>query len=177
MQPNQVPPRLRFFFTRVFPLTFILVGALTFFFGARGLYRAWESTSWPAVDATIRNSVVEYKSDKDGGGTYHAEVYFDFFVGGQAYAGNKVAFGDYGSSSPSHAQKIVNRYPKGASVKVYCRARDPDLCVLEPGVKGQAWLAPCFGLVFLAAGILMAVLLPRMMKPAPGAVRDNLYLT
>jgi hypothetical protein len=164
-QTNRMSPRMRFFFSRVFPVPFILVGALTFFTGVRELYRAWESTSWPVVDATIRNSAVDYTSGKDnGGGTYHAEVHYDFVVGGQAYAGNKIAFGDYGTSDPSYAKRIVNRYPKGASVKIYCQARDPDQCVLEPGVKGQTWFLPCFALVFLATGIMMAVFLPRLMK-------------
>ena len=36
-QTNQMSPRMRFFFSRVFPLLFILVGALTFYFGVRGL--------------------------------------------------------------------------------------------------------------------------------------------
>jgi hypothetical protein len=161
-QADRMSPRTRFFFTRVFPAPFIVIGAVTFFFGVRGLHRAWESAEWPVADGMIKNSAVEYKSSDDGGGTYFAEVFYQFAVDGKTHSGNKVAFGDYGSNKPSHAQKIVNRYPIGLRLQVHYRPSDPDVCVLEPGVKGQTWFLPGFGLIFFAAGVLMAVFMKRL---------------
>ena len=163
-QTNQMSPGMRFFFSRVFPLPFMLIGALTLYFGVRGIYRANESTMWPVADGTIQNSAVEYHSSSEGGGTYHAEVLYQFTVDGQTRSGNKVAFGDYGSSNPSHAQSIVNRYPRGGKVKVHYLTGDPDTCILEPGLHGQAWFLPGCGLIFFVVGSLMAVFLPRLMK-------------
>jgi hypothetical protein len=155
---------MRFFFLRVFPLPFILVGALTLYFGGRSVYRARDSAAWPLTDGRIQNSAVEYRRGDKGGGTYHAEILYTFTVDGQTHSGNHVAFGDYGSSNPSHAQSIVNRYPKDSVVPVRYLPSDPDLCVLEPGLKGQTWFLPGFGLVFLVSGILMAVFLPKLIK-------------
>lgn len=161
---KQMSSGMRFFFSRIFPLPFVIIGVLTLYFGGRGLRRAKESVAWPVAEGRIQNSSVEYHKDNDGDGAYHAEIQYAFAVDGQTHSGNKVAFGDYGSSSPSHAQNIVNRYTEGKIVSVRYLSSDPDVCVLEPGLKGQAWFLPCFGLVFFMAGMLMAVFLPRMMK-------------
>ena len=149
--------------TQSAPSHFYIVGALTLYFGMRGVHRARESTMWPVADGAIQNATVEYQSSNKGGGTYHAQVFYQFTAEGQTHSGNKVVFGDYGSSNPSHAQNIVNRYPKGMAVKVHYRTGDPDTCVLEPGLHGQAWFLPGFGLIFFVTGSVMAVFLPRLM--------------
>lgn len=169
---RQMSSGMRFFFSRLFPLPFLLAGVFTLYFGVRGLYQANESTTWPVADGTVQSSTVAYHSGGKGGGTYHAEVRYQFVVNGQTRSGHKVAFGDYGSSSPSHAQNIVNRYPEGQAVKVHYRAGDPDTCILEPGLHGQAWLLPGFGFIFFVAGSLMAVFLPRLMRPSERAAEQ-----
>jgi hypothetical protein len=161
---HRISPGMRFFVTRVFPWPFIIVGALVACFGARSVYRAKESMTWPSAEGNIRSSSVAYHSGDDGGGTYHAEILYTFTVDGQTHSGNKVAFGDYGSSNPSHAQTIVNRYPKGTIVQVRYSPDDPDVCVLEPGLKAQAWAIPAFGLGFFTTGMLMAIFLPKLMS-------------
>jgi len=161
---NQMSSGMRLFFARIFPLPFLLVGLLTLYFGVKGIYQARESTTWPVTDGTVQNSTMEFHSSSKGGGTYHAEVLYQFTVDGQTHSGNRVAFGDFGSSSPSHAQNIVNRYSKGKSVRVHYRMGDPDTCILEPGLHWQALFLPGFGLIFFVAGALMAIYLPNTMK-------------
>lgn len=160
-------PRMKFLFARIFPLPFIIVGLAILLFGIKSIVDAQESENWPASEGTIQNSAVEYHSDSDGPGTYHAEVFYQFSVNGQMRSGKTVAFGDYGSSDPSHAQEIVNRYPKGAPVKVYYKSDDPGVCVLEPGMKTQAWFMPGFGAIFFVVGSLMFVFLPKLMRTIP----------
>ena len=155
---------MSFFFARIFPLPFILVGGLTLYSGTRSLFRAKESLSWPVANGRVQRASVEYHRGDKGGGTYHAEILYSFTVNDQTHSGNKVAFGDYGSSDPSHAQNIVNRYFKDKAVSVRYLTTDPDVCVLEPGIRGQAWFLPGFGLVFLVAGTFMAVILPKVMR-------------
>jgi hypothetical protein len=155
---------MNLFFSRIFPWPFILIGAVTVYFGFRSLQRAQASATWPTVQGLVKNSSVEYHSDDKGGGTYHAEVWYTFTVNGTTFSGNRVAFGDYGSSNPSHAQSIVNRYPKGKLVAVYHNPEKPEVCVLESGVQGQVWFLPGIGFVFLVAGSSMAVFLPRAMR-------------
>ena len=114
------------------------------------------------AEGRIQNSSVEYHRS-DNSGTYHAEVFYTFTVDGQARSGNTVAFGDYGSSNPSHAQGIVNRYPKDKVVSVRYLSTAPDVCVLEPGFHAQALFLPGVGAIFLIVGTLLAVFLPRVM--------------
>jgi hypothetical protein len=165
---KQMSPGMRVFFSRIFPLPFIVVGALTLYFGGRGVHRAKESLAWPVAEGQILNSSVEYHRGSNrgskGGGTYSAEIRYTFTVDGQVHSGNKVAVGDYGSSNSSHAQKIINRYPRDKMVSVRYLPSDPDVCVLEPGVQAQAWFLPGFGMFFVLVGMLMAVFLPRAMK-------------
>jgi len=165
---KQMPPAVRFFFSRIFPLIFIVVGASVAFFGIRGLIRAKASMKWPTTQGKVVASSVEshHSSNSNGGSstTYHAEILYEFAVGDTTFNGNRVAYGDYGSSSPSHARRIVNRYPEGKSVTVHYMPGNPEECLLEPGMKMQSWFLPAFGLIFLTVGSLMAVFLPRLMR-------------
>jgi hypothetical protein len=154
-------PAKHFFFARIFPLIFIVVGAGVLFFGTRSLFRAKESVSWPVAEGRIQSSGVEYVDCKHGGkGSFIAQIQYSFTVNGEPHSGNKVAFGDYGASE-SHAQSIVNRYPKGMRVTVRFLATDPNVCVLEPGIQGQAWLLPGAGLFFTVSGLFLAVQMPK----------------
>ncbi len=176
---RNMSPRSRFFFTRIFPLIFLLAGGGALVFGVRGLLRARASAGWPHVEGEVVSSSVETHrgSGRNSSTTYHAEVHYTYEVNGRTYDGNRVAYGDYGSSSPSHARRIVNRYPAGTEVTVHYRPDDPEQCVLEPGMKLQAWFVPGLGLVFFGVGAAMAVFLPRLARkktaPAEGAATDE----
>lgn len=154
---------MEFFFGRVFPLIFLLFGAGALFLGVRDLDRAGASADWPAVRGTVESSRVESSTDDDGT-TYGAEVLVRYEVAGAEYLSNRVRFGEFSSSDPGPAQRTVRRYPVGAEVAVHYDPADPELAVLEPGVHGASWALPGFGLVFLAAGLLMAWYLPRRMR-------------
>lgn len=159
-----ISPGMRFFFSRIFPMIFVVVGASVAFFGIRGLIRAKASVAWPTTQGKVVSSSVEYHKSDKGGGTYHAAVMYDFSVSETGFSGNRVAYGDYGSSNPSHARQVVNRYPKGQTVTVHYMPGNPEECLLDPGVKGQSFFLPGFGLIFFAAGSAMAVFLPRAMR-------------
>jgi hypothetical protein len=154
-------PTIKFFFSRIFPWLFVVVGSVTLFFGVRNVFRAAESINWPIIQGTVQNSSVEYQSSDKGGGTYHARIFYNYVLNGITYSGNRIAFGDYGSSDPSHAQEIVNRYSAGMKVMVHYMLANPTVCVLEPGIKVQIWFVPGLGLLFFLAGIAMALFLPR----------------
>lgn len=156
---------MRFFFMRLFPWPFMVAGTLVLFFGVRGVIRGNASTAWPAVPGVIQESSVEYHSGSKGG-AYHARVRYTYVLEGVTHSGSRVAYGDYGSSDPSHAQNIVNRYPVGRKVTVHYMPEDSDESVLEPGAGLAAWFLPVFGLVFATAGILMFIFLPRLMAKA-----------
>ncbi len=164
---NARSPVMRFFFARVFPLVFIAAGAGLSYAGWLGLARARASTGWPTAPGTVVASSVERRESRGSNGinvTYHAGIHYEFQVDGATFNGDRVAYGDYGSSSPSHARGIVNRYPKGRAVTVHYKPGSPEECLLEPGVKGQTLVLPGIGLIFLLAGLFMAVAFPRSMR-------------
>jgi hypothetical protein len=97
---------------------------------------------------------------------------YDFTVNAAAFNGNRVAFGDYGSSISSHAQDIVNRYPKGKAVTVYYDPKNPHVCLLEPGVKLQTWFLPGFGFIFLAISGLIAFFIQKGLRTLAAAEPD-----
>ena len=169
---KRMSPRMKFFFSRIFPLIFVVVGAIVLFFGVRGLIRANASVDWPTAQGKVIACSVESSSDDDGT-TYHAEILYEFSVDGTTFNGNRVAYGDYGSSSPSHARSIVNRYPKGKSVTVCYMPEDPEECLLEPGLKAQSWFPPGFGLIFFVIGSLMLVFLPKLMRKLPATEQET----
>ncbi len=147
-------PRVGAFFTKIFPWLFILIGAACLFFGAKTILDANASTKWPSTEGVVINSSVDSRSGKKSK-TYHADVLYEFSVNGASHKGNRVAYGDYGSSDSSHAQGIVNKYPKGARVSVYYKPDSPSDALLETGIHGQTWALPIFGLLFMSAGVAL----------------------
>ena len=130
-----------------FIIMFLPIGMIFSFFGMRGLTRAQASTGWPSASGKVIKSSVEREES-----SYQAEILYEFTVSGTTYNGNRVAYGDYGSNRPTHARRIVNRYPKGKKVTVYYQPDDPGECLLEPGLKLQAFLMPAMGLISLLVG-------------------------
>ena len=158
------------FVERIFPWIFVLIGVALLVFGVRGVSRAKASEGWPKVQGRILSSEVERsRSSSRGSGsnrsrsstTYRAEILYEFKVEGVIYNGNRVAYGDYGSSDPQHARRIVNRYPVDHEVQVFYQPGQPEECLLEPGLKKQAWFIPGAGALFAGIGILLAIWLPR----------------
>jgi hypothetical protein len=167
LSSKQMPQWMKFFMLRIFPLIFVVVGAVIAFLGIRGLVRAKASLQWPSIQGQILESSVErhHSSGSNGSSTtYHAEILYKFILNDTTFNGNRVAYGDYGSSNPSHARQIVNKYPKNKIITVYYMPDNPEECLLEPGVKMQSWFLPAFGIIFFTVGCLMAIFIPRAIR-------------
>ena len=162
---KNIDSRMLSFFWRVLPLPCVMAGAITLFLGVRGVLKAQASVKWPTVAGEIKTSSVESyisRTRSESETTYHAKVLYEYSINGTKYNGNRVAYSDYGSSNPSHARSIVNRYPKGKTVIVYYLPDNHEESLLEPGLKGQTWLMPGIGLFFFITGIVVAVILPKL---------------
>lgn len=159
---------MKFFFTRIFPMIFIGVGFGLFWKGTADMELAKESVEWPFIEGRVVSSEVVRKTSRDSDGhtstTYHAEISYEYTVGGTGHYGDKVSFGDYGSSSRSHAAGIVGRYPEGKQVLVYYKPDKPSIAVLETGVKGGTWIMPIIGSIFGIVGVVIFMKLPAVFK-------------
>lgn len=151
-------------FIWVFAWPAILAGAAVLFFGGRNFIRARESVTWPAVEGRVaRSEMTLSTSGQHGQPNYHAEVLYNYQLSGATYSSNRIGFGDFDSSDPSHAQSILNRYPKGISVQVRYNPQSPELSVLETGVNGGTYILLLGGLLFFAMGCLTLWGLPRLL--------------
>lgn len=177
--PKPLPPAVKIIFARAFPLLFIGAGAVVLFIGARDLVNAKASSDWPSVEGVVVETAVERHrsrenkprtsgSKKQETDTYHAKIQYEFSVDGNSYRGSRIAYGDYGSSDPSHAEAVVNRYPVGMTVAVHVMPGNPEKCLLEPGLGPKTFALPGFGVVFLVVGCLMAVVLPKAIRKSEG---------
>lgn len=167
---KQLTPRQALFLMPVFALLGIL---LTVFWGIPMARNATRSQQWPSVEGsiTLSDMATNYDSE-DGSVTYSAKVLYTYSVGGTERMGSTVAFGDYGSSDPSHAGSIVSRYPTGSVVLVYYDPADPNSSVLEPGATWSSFVGVIAGIVFLAIGILGFVISLRKVRSKTGTTPE-----
>ena len=152
-------------FGRLFPLPFVLGGALMTKIGVEELQTADSSKNWPLATGLIKHSEVVYqKNDDSESGTYKAVVLYEYTVSGNKFSNDLVAYGENGSCDISHQNSIVNRYREGEEVNVYYSPQDPQESVLEPGIIGQTWILPGAGFFFVCFGALMLYYVPRIIK-------------
>jgi hypothetical protein len=155
---------IKFIFARIFPLPFIIVGAVLLYYGVKGVLIAVDSRGWPQTNATvISSSVKSYSSSAAKGRTQHQGViHYEFFVQKSRYIGY------HSNTSPDagEAASLIERHPKGKQITVYYMPGNPAECLLEPGLKGKTLIMPAGGLILFVPGILMAIFLPGLMKKA-----------
>ena len=119
--------------------------------------------------ATITRSEVGQSSSSDHDGprtNYHPVVEYTYPVGGQVYAGKRIAFGPAKASARStSAQAALAKYPLGGAVTVYYDPNNPAEVVLEKQAIGTTAML-VLGIVFLAVTVCLA--LPGIIVAAVG---------
>lgn len=151
---------IKFIFSRIFPLPFIIVGALLLYFGVKGLLIAIESFSWPHTNATVISSSLRSVSTNKGPSRLQREIRYEFFVQKRAYSGYHYHL----SSDTTLPTSLTGPHPKGTQITVYYMPDNPAVNLLEPGLRLKTFIMPAGGLIFFITGILMAIYLPRLMK-------------
>lgn len=91
--------------------------------------------SWPTTKGTIASSRVvppraPAAESSNEPGQFDVSVQYEFRAGGQLHFGSAISFPRYLYSKPE-ADRIVARYPAGASVTVYYNPEDYRECYLE----------------------------------------------
>ncbi len=94
---------------------------------------------WPSAAGTVIASFLERRrSSNNRGFVNYPVVQYSYQVGGQMYAGTKIAPGL--AVGGSGAAGVVARYPAGAQVTVYYDPQNPSDAVLEQKAPAQFWL-------------------------------------
>jgi hypothetical protein len=110
---------------------------------------------WLRVPASIVRSFVLVHTDNEGAG-YFPTVEYEYIMEGRKYSGNRLRYGQTGSSFRRQAERVIGPYPAGASVEVFVNPARPSEAVLVPGTSwGNAAIALA-GVAFLSAGFMLA---------------------
>ncbi len=119
-------------------LFFLLGGVLGIWKTTKDFPLANESLSWPTTEGVVLKSKVWR-----GPGKRKHRITYEYSVNQRTYTSHDVGFVAkvFGDS----ARKKRDRYPVGKKVRVYYSTEDPNIAVLEPGVK---WVG------FISAGLI-----------------------
>jgi len=115
---------------------------------------ATQSNRWPAVSAKLLSAEVRSKVGSGSDQTYAPSVEYAFSFNGQDYKGNTV---DYSAMSGSEAwaKKIIDVLKnKGAALTVRVNPEDPQMNVLNPGVRFVHLLRYIIGPAMIVFGLL-----------------------
>lgn len=93
---------------------------------------------------------------------YRPDIAYIYTVAGVDYEGKRIFFGDGAwHDSQDHVSAIIERYPPGQKVRVYCSPTSPKLSVLERGQqKGtlrHLVIAAQLGVAALVLGVMSAI--------------------
>jgi hypothetical protein len=137
----------------IFFLIFLLAGAaIVWFLGARPMLKVADAQSWPAVDCTVVESLVE-ESSGDDGTTYRAKVVAAYTFQGAEHRSATYDFsGTVYSSGYEGKAAIVARYPVGTRTTCYVNAKDPSEAVISREFRAT-YLFGLFGLLFFLPGL------------------------
>jgi hypothetical protein len=131
----------------------IVVACLVSWSGVTELIKAEQSESWPATTGLILDSHIQVRYGR--GVTHTPAITYEYQVGGETLISKSILFGDT-LGDERHASRIVDRFPRGASVTVHYDPSNPASSVLEPGVFPIAWFRPSFGIFVLIMAISAA---------------------
>lgn len=136
------------------------LGIFLLFTWVQNLQMARSSKSWPAVQGVVVSSnVVRVLDSTDKKGkrhySYKGLVKYSYSVEGQNYLSSRISFGDYSTSSPDHAERIVANYPEGKKVRVYYDPNFPVHAVLERSAGFGNFIRVLIGFLFLLGGIVL----------------------
>lgn len=154
----ELSPLARFCFARLLPLFFVILGVCALAYGIYTFRTGNASRTWPTVKGVVTLSNVNGTS-----GHYSLSINYKYDVNGATYTNGRVFYGAISSGGSSEARGLSRRYPAHSTVTVHYKPRSPQTAVLEPGVRNPVVVGAVavFGAVFLVAGLVLIVVLPR----------------
>lgn len=123
--------------------------------------RARRSMSWPSTTGHVNSATVDVRVKNGANGTstlYCPMIAYEYVVDGHHYMQNRLLMGAPVSSNfRSRAQKWVDRYPEGSTVKVYYNPDNPSEAVLERKPGGAVMTLWSVALVLVLVAIAVSV--------------------
>jgi hypothetical protein len=131
-----------------FSMELLSIDAVALAVVVRNLLRAKRSTAWPRIDATVIRSrcVVASKGSRP-------KITYRYQVDGHTYESARVVVGVMAHVSGDGPERLVQRYPTGATAAVAVDPDRPGYSVLVPGIH----VHQIFVAAFTMAGVLMTL--------------------
>lgn len=134
-------------------LVTVLPALLILAWGWQFIRRARRSADWPLAPGTIRESRVVQQ-----GNARSPRLAFDYVADAQPRVGNRLWVGPRSIAVTGHwADRVAERYPVGAAVRVAVDPANPGYAVLEPGLRIVHWVPFLAGAAVLAGGVIAVV--------------------
>jgi hypothetical protein len=149
-------------FALIFGSVFVLCGVTAISIARVAFKKDRAIASWPRAPGTITSSRIETRKgkvrDQQGYWRDHTVfkpiVEFTYTVDGFKHRGDQIARVVYaGTKKPD-----LGKYAPGTEVMVYYDPKDPKTAYLELGRSGAAVVLTVMGGVFVAIGVVVAVL-------------------
>jgi hypothetical protein len=124
-----------------------------------GLQRIWHgaaSQAWPTAPGEVVFAAGEGGNDTTDP-TYYARFVYEYEVAGTRHFNNVRRFAQIEGGSAEEADRVADRYIKGAAVRVSYFPADPDVSVLEPGNASASLVVPGLGVVLLLFGLAVFI--------------------
>ena len=118
-------------------LVMLLFGGVLAFGGARAIYRAWSSKSWPTAQGSVLSSTVETLRSKRSV-SFRPHVRYSYSVGAGHYTSDTIAFAATDTGDSQEAREYVGRFPTGSTVELHYSPEDPNVACLDCGRAGVA---------------------------------------
>ena len=139
------------------------VALLVFYLGYNDMKLIWECSDWPSVSGTIISSDIRKTSEwklkgiKSGSDRilYLPNILYNYEVQGNKYRSYRVFFEDVTRlcTGSGYAREIISRYPSGKNVSVHYNPENPQVAVLETGIKFSHLFFPATGILFILLGL------------------------
>jgi Protein of unknown function (DUF3592) len=137
------------------------------------------SEKWPTTKGSIELSQLGSGTRRQrlgpGKRYYYPEIRYRYRVGEREYLSERISADEVFilgarditdmKADPSDAQRILTRYPEGATVRVFYDPDDPRDALLEPGPTSNAQRKALFGSLLFASGCVL--LLAKWRRTAP----------
>ena len=147
----------------LFFAVFLAMGTVFFVLILRGIWRAHQSHSWPAVPCTVVDSGV---TETDEG--YRFTVRYRYQYAGRDHESATYQDGYAGNDQFRKAERLANQFPVGAQTTCRVNPNQPDEAVLVLRGRGGMFVL-LFPLIFVAIGGGGIWFAWRKPSPAPGA--------
>jgi len=149
----------------VWALGFILIPVVFLLIGAVNLYLDYDvMRRYVETEGTVSGGRIEKKRSTSGSGrqrrtstTYRPIIDYTYAVNGKQYSGSGYDRAGVSSSSHRSAQKVLDRFPKGSTCKVY---HDPDAPAKSVLVKRLSVLFIIFTIVGAVLTVVLGFALP-----------------